>query len=138
MTPQKKNIAFVDNDQDETYIFQIALDELEIDYNFHYFKDSISFMDYLNDNSQELPKLIFLNMHLPNKSGLELFQEIRADQNFDFIRTVIYSNSMCEVTISAFKSLGTTDFIVRTPELAEMKNILKRLIVDIESNQTEV
>lgn len=130
MKPSKINIALVDDDQDEKYIFQIALDELEIDYDFHYFDQASSFTEYLQNPSINLPNIAFLDMHMPLTSGLELLQEIRANKSYDLIKTVIYSNSISEVTISAFKSLGTTDFIVKPPELSEMKAVLKRLIVD--------
>ena len=130
MIPSKINIALVDDDQDEKYIFQIALDELGIEYDFHYFSEASSFTDYLQDSSIDLPNIVFLDMHMPLKSGLELLEEIRTQSQFDKIRTVIYSNSISEITISAFKSLGTTDFIVKPPELSEMKAVLKRLILD--------
>ena len=129
MKPSTLNIALVDDDQDEKYIFQIALDELEIDHTFSYFSDANDFLNYL-ETAPTLPKIAFLDMHMPLTSGLELLQEIRVNKNYDLIKTVIYSNSISEVTISAFKSLGTTDFIVKPPELSEMKAVLKRLIVD--------
>jgi DNA-binding NtrC family response regulator len=130
MASSKINIALVDDDQDEKYIFQIALDELGIEYDFHYFSEANSFTDYLKNTSSNLPNIVFLDMHMPLKSGLELLEEIRTESKFDKIRTVIYSNSISDVTISAFKSLGTTDFIVKPPELSEMKAVLKRLILD--------
>lgn len=130
MTPSKIKIALIDDDQDEKYIFQIALDELEIDYTFDYFSTPEDFLDYLRVTSPSLPKIAFIDMHMPLKNGLELLQEIRLNKNYDGMKSVIYSNSMSEITISAFKSLGTTDFIVKPPELSEMKSVLKRLIVD--------
>ena len=135
MKPSTLNIALVDDDQDEKYIFQIALDELEIDHTFSYFSDANDFLNYL-ETAPTLPKIAFLDMHMPLKSGLELLQEIRLNKDYDLMKSVIYSNSMSEITISAFKSLGTTDFIVKPPDLSEMKAILKRLILD--NNRVEV
>lgn len=128
MTPPKINIALIDDDQDEKYIFQIALDELKIDYSFDYFPSSSDFISHLEDPEKSIPNIAFLDMHMPKVNGLELLSEIRKNSNFDAMRTVIYSNSMSEITISAFKSLGTVDFIVKPPELSEMKEVLKRLI----------
>lgn len=129
MIPPKIIIALIDDDQDEKYIFQIALDELHIDYSFEYFSTPNAFLDHINNGTTVLPNIAFIDMHMPLISGLELLETIRQDSQFDKMRTVIYSNSMSEVTISAFKSLGTVDFIVKPPELSEMKNVLKRLIV---------
>ena len=135
MKPSTLNIALVDDDQDEKYIFQIALDELQIDHTFIYFSDANDFLNYL-ETAPTLPKIAFLDMHMPLKSGLELLQEIRLNKDYDLMKSVIYSNSMSEITISAFKSLGTTDFIVKPPDLSEMKAILKRLILD--NNRVEL
>lgn len=135
MTPSTLNIALIDDDQDEKYIFQIALEELEIDHTFNYFSDANDFLNYLKTASP-LPKIAFLDMYMPLKSGLELLREIRLNQDFDLMKSVIYSNSMSEITVRAFKSLGATDFIVKPLELSEMKAVLRRLIVD--SNLVEV
>jgi len=128
MAPPKINIALIDDDQDEKYIFQIALDELNIDYSFDYFSNADDFLKHL-DETDTLPNIAFLDMHMPITSGLELLEIIRKQPKFNGMRSVIYSNSMSEVTISAFKSLGTVDFIVKPPELSEMKNVLKKLIL---------
>lgn len=130
MTSSKIKIALVDDDQDEKYIFQIALDELEIDYSFEYFSAPDDFLNYLQNSDSDIPKIAFIDMHMPLKSGLDLLKEIRSNGNYDRMKSVIYSNSMSEITIAAFKSLGTVDFIVKPPELSEMKLVLKRLILD--------
>lgn len=129
MNPPKINIALIDDDQDEKYIFQIALDELQIEYSFDYFSSSFDFLDHLKNPDTAIPNIAFLDMHMPKVNGLELLEQIRKDSNYNSMRTVIYSNSMSDITISAFKSLGTVDFIVKPPELSEMKEVLKRLII---------
>ena len=129
MNPPKINIALIDDDQDEKYIFQIALDELKIEYSFDYFSNSFDFIDHLKNPETVIPNIAFLDMHMPKVNGLELLEQIRQNPDFSTMRTVIYSNSVSDITISAFKSLGTVDFIVKPPELSEMKEVLKRLII---------
>ena len=123
----KIKIALVDDDNDEMFIFQSALNEIDVNYSFYYFKSSDEFMTAIA--SKELsPNIVFIDMHMPKKNGLELVQEMRKDKNFDKIKSVIYSNSVSEVEIQAFRSLGTTDFIIKPPDITEMKSILKKLI----------
>jgi len=128
-SPQIK-IALVDDDNDEKFIFQSALDELEINYSFSYFKGPDEFLTFLEGKKISLD-IVFIDMHMPKKNGLELLQEMRENKDLDIIKSVIYSNSVSEVVIQAFRSLGTTDFIIKPPELSEMKAILKRLIEDL-------
>ena len=123
----KIKIALVDDDIDEKFIFQGALDEIDVNYSFYYFKNSDDFINSLI-NDQLRPDIVFIDMHMPKKNGLELVQELRRNKNFDGIRSVIYSNSVSEVVIQAFRSLGTTDFIIKPPDITEMKSILKKLI----------
>ena len=127
---KKINIALVDDDNDEKFIFQIALNEIEIDYSFQYFNTPNIFLDYVRNNKNVQPDIVFIDMHMPKKNGLELVQEMSKHKELDGIKSVIYSNSVSEVVIQAFKSLGTSDFIVKPPDLSEMKIILKRLIED--------
>lgn len=124
----KINIALVDDDNDEKFIFQIALNDIEIQYDFSYFSTSDEFINYLNGKKTIKPDIVFIDMHMPQRNGLELVQEMRKEKDFDLIKTVIYSNSVSEVVIQAFKSLGTSDFIIKPPDLSEMKNVLKKLI----------
>ncbi|WP_296150146.1 response regulator [uncultured Flavobacterium sp.] len=128
--PKKINIALVDDDSDEKFIFQIALNEINIDYSFQYFSTPQDFLDSLKNSKKNHPDIVFIDMHMPLKNGLELVQEMRKNISFDQIKSVIYSNSVSEVVIQAFKSLGTSDFIIKPPELSEMKAVLKRLIED--------
>lgn len=123
----KIKIALVDDDIDEKFIFQGALDEIDVNYSFYYFKNSDDFINSLIID-QLRPDIVFIDMHMPKKNGLELVQELRRNKNFDGIRSVIYSNSVSEVVIQAFRSLGTTDFIIKPPDITEMKSILKKLI----------
>jgi len=123
----KIKIALVDDDNDEKFIFQKALDELTIDYLFHYFKDPDEFLDFLSTKEIDLD-IVFIDMHMPRKNGLELLQEIRKNKGLDGMKSVIYSNSVSKVVIQAFQSLGTTDFIIKPPEISEMKAILKKLL----------
>jgi len=123
----KIKIALVDDDNDEMFLFQSALDEIDVNYSFYYFKSSDEFSTAIA-TKQLSPDIVFIDMHMPKKNGLELVQEMRKDKNFDKIKSVIYSNSVSEVVIQAFRSLGTTDFIIKPPDIAEMKSILKKLI----------
>lgn len=126
----KINIALVDDDNDEKFIFQIALNEIEIDYSFQYFNTPHVFLDYIKNSKNTKPDIVFIDMHMPQKNGLELVQEMRKIKELDGLKSVIYSNSVSEVVIQSFKSLGTSDFIIKPPDLSEMKIILKRLIED--------
>lgn len=123
----KIKIALVDDDNDEKFIFQRALDELNIDYIFFYFISPDDFFSFL-ESKTDLPDIVFIDMRMPKKNGLELVQEMRKNKANDSIKSVIYSNSVSEVVIQAFKSLGTTDFIIKPPEISEMKEIMKKLI----------
>jgi len=125
---KKIDIALVDDDSDEKFIFQIALNEIDVDYSFQYFSTPKDFLDSIKNGRKKRPDIVFIDMHMPLTNGLELVQEMRKHSNFDQIKSVIYSNSVSEVVIQAFKSLGTSDFIIKPPEISEMKAVLKRLI----------
>ena len=120
-------IALVDDDNDEKFIFQKALDELKIGYDFFYYKCPNEFLVFLESKAIN-PDIVFIDMHMPQKNGLELVQEMRKNKDLDFIKSVIYSHSVSPLVIQAFKSLGTTDFIIKPPDISAMKAIIKKLI----------
>ena len=84
-----KQILVVDDDKDEISFFERAISKTDLKCEIHQAKtgdDMFKFVDELT------PDLIFLDLHLPGKSGIACLKMLRHHSKYDHIPIVIYTN----------------------------------------------
>jgi CheY-like chemotaxis protein len=64
-------ILLADDDENDRLLFKEALEELKINCIVHTVNDGIQLMDYLTKKNAALPHLIFIDLNMPRKNGLE-------------------------------------------------------------------
>lgn len=60
------------------------------------------------------PDLILLDLVMPSKDGFETLKEIKSHKALSNVTVVVFSNLGQEVDINKAKSLGATDYFVKT------------------------
>ena len=71
MELKKINILLADDDLDDCLFFQKALDSLAINSNLDIVNDGYELMKYLNEQTETLPNVLFLDINMPRKNGIE-------------------------------------------------------------------
>jgi CheY-like chemotaxis protein len=124
----------IDDDSEESEIFQYALDELELHvkcYTVTSGKEAISIIA----NKQLQPQYIFLDLNMPRMNGGECLREIRKINAGANIPIYLYSTSFGNGAKEELETLGATGFITKTTNIfdlyAELHTIFSR---DIENN----
>lgn len=92
MFVEQLHIVLAEDDLDDRNFFKSVFRDIKIDHTFKLFEDGIELMAYLND-TDSLPHIIFLDLNMPGKSGMECLREIRADKRLRDIAIAIYSTS---------------------------------------------
>ena len=70
------HIILADDDEDDRMLFKDAFEELKINTKVNTFNDGVELMDYLNAPDAILPHILFLDLNMPFKSGIECLHEI--------------------------------------------------------------
>jgi CheY-like chemotaxis protein len=83
-------ILLIDDDQDDCYLFTDAIKNFLPNINLVTVNNFLEAIAYL---TSEQPDIIFLDLNMPFKSGIESLAELKADQNFKTIPIVVFSNS---------------------------------------------
>ena len=86
-------ILLADDDETDRLIFKEAFEDLKIKTIVHTVNNGEQIMDYLNKKDSHLPHLLFLDLNMPRKSGLECFKEINGNKKLKDISIAIYSTS---------------------------------------------
>ncbi len=105
------NILLADDDEDEQYFFEIAFKESPIGTNLNTVYDGVYLMEYLNQHLESLPDVIFLDINMPRKSGLECLIEIKSNEKLKLIPIVVYSSCDSADNIVAYYEHGACSFL---------------------------
>lgn len=122
------NIALADDDSDDRLFFTDAFDELKIKSKVLLFKDGIELMEYLNDTNNALPNLLFLDLNMPKKSGLECLKDIKATSRLSDMVIAIYSTSASEEDIENTFVKGANVYIKKPNDFEKLKKVLSEVV----------
>ncbi len=104
-------IVLADDDADERYCFEKELKILPFSINLKTVPDGARLMDYLSKNSEHLPDVLFLDINMPRKNGLECLTEIKCNEKLKRIPVIIYSTSLGDENVNTYYQYGANNFL---------------------------
>ena len=121
-------ILLCDDDEDDRIFFSEAMKELKIQYDLNVFETGIQLMDYLHHPETNLPHILFLDINMPCKSGLECLKEIREHARFKELVIAIYSTSGSEEDIEETFTNGANIYIKKPSDFNQLKKIIHQVL----------
>ena len=128
MTTEYINICLADDDEDDRLFFTEAFDELRINTKVQTFNDGVALMDYLNNDDSILPNVLFLDLNMPRKNGVECLLEIKQNKKLNDIAIAIYSTSSSEDHIEETFINGANIYIKKPNDFEKLKKILSEIV----------
>ena len=133
------NILLADDDIDDRFFFEKALNEIPIATHLTFVHDGEQLMNYLSKNSEHLPDVLFLDLSMPRKSGFECLSEIKEDKKLKDLPVVMFSTSFPqdrnyeENLINSLSKMGAHHYIRKSGDFAQLKQIIHNtLIMEVE------
>lgn len=121
-------ILLADDDEDDRLLFIDAIEEVKVRTVVSIVNDGVELMEYLNSTDAILPDLIFLDLNMPRKGGIECLEEIRNNKKFKEISIAIYSTSASQNDIEDTFVKGANIYITKPNDFEVLKNILAKVI----------
>src|ERR1039457_5741545 len=87
------NILLADDDADDRFLFEKALKEIPITTHLTTVHDGDQLINYLSENSEHLPDLLFLDLSMPRKTGFECLSEIKENKKLNDLPVIMFSTS---------------------------------------------
>jgi CheY-like chemotaxis protein len=128
MTNEYINICLADDDADDRLFFTEAFDELKINTKVSTFNDGVELMNYLNNSDSILPNVLFLDLNMPKKNGVECLLEIKKNEKLNDIAIAIYSTSSSEEHIEETFINGANIYIKKPNDFEALKKILSEVV----------
>ncbi len=128
MHNQPISILLADDDEDDRLIFKEAFDAVKMKTVVNTVNDGMELMEYLTDERNTLPHILFLDLNMPCKTGMECLMEIKRNDNLKEIAIAIYSTSASEQDIEETFVKGANVYIKKPSDFTTLKNLLEEII----------
>lgn len=120
-------IILADDDEDDRDLFKEAMEINAPEVKLQFAEDGKCLLDIL-DKSKDVPDLIFLDLNMPHKSGMECLAEIRKDKRFKDIPVIIYSTSSSMKDINDTFDKGANLYVKKPNSFNELQQITNKVL----------
>jgi len=128
-------ILIADDDEDDSLLVREAFAESKLIIELNMVRDGEELMNYLHCQGEYAdgccpspPSLIFLDLNMPKKGGLEVLKEIKLDPNLRRIPVIVLTTSMAEEDIYKTYDFGASSFIIKPVSFASLVEMMKNII----------
>ncbi|MDB5205744.1 MAG: response regulator receiver protein [Flavisolibacter sp.] len=123
-----RNLVLAEDDSEDAEIFQDILNDVSSGINLSVVSNGLLLMNLLH-TTQELPDIIFLDMNMPLKNGLQCLQEIRNFDKWNHIRIIILSTSSQPELVKTAYELGAELYLEKPTSYSKFKMLIKECLV---------
>jgi two-component system, response regulator len=131
---EDKIILLVEDNPDDEKLMLRALNKNRICNEVIVARDGVEALDYLfargqyaGRNLSITPQLILLDLKLPKISGLEVLQQLRAEEHTKYIPVVVLTSSTEEQDIINSYDLGANSFVQKPVDFDEFMEATRQL-----------
>ena len=128
MEPDALYILLAEDDEDDRLFFKEALEEIKVKTVVDFVHDGSQLMTFLNQPGIRLPNVVFLDLNMPVKSGMECLIEIRKNTRLKDLAIAIYSTSSSEEDIEEAFVNGANVYIKKPNDFSMLKSSLSKVI----------
>jgi CheY-like chemotaxis protein len=122
------HILLADDDEDDRLFFKDALEDLKINTIVKTLNDGVELMKYLSGVQNEIPHILFLDLNMPYKTGVECLTEIKSMVHLNDMAIAIYSTSASEKEIEETFVQGANIYIKKPGDFGTLKKLLGEVI----------
>jgi len=119
-------IVVCDDNWAESPLFEFTLKNIGIDYELDWVDGGLDLLIYLS-TAQVLPDIIFLDVNMPGKSGLQWLEDIRSNRKWNHIPIIVQSFSGATKDVEAAFYGGADLFILKSDFSKDFQQILKTI-----------
>ncbi|MEI6946190.1 response regulator [Paraflavisolibacter sp. H34] len=120
-------IALADDDADDQFLFQLALKEASGESALEIYNNGARLMEALLQPGADLPHVIFLDMNMPRKNGLQCLEEIRRHESLQHIPVVVLTTSINQAEIKKVYETGANLYFRKPSEFPKLVALIEKV-----------
>lgn len=121
-------VLIADDNESDRIFFREAFKEIKIKTVVKAVNDGEELMNYLSRRVNNLPNILFLDLNMPRKSGMECLLDIKRLDHLKHMAIAIYSGSTSEEVVEQAFVNGANVFIRKPNDIGTLKNLLEEII----------
>lgn len=125
-------LLLADDDNDDRMFFKDAIAELELSVNLTLVESGAELMKLLSDRNFTKPHVIFLDINMPQKNGIECLREIKCNEDLKAIPIIMFTTAYDTEMVNTLYSGGVQYYIKKPNDFSELKLVIDRAISLIE------
>ena len=118
-------VLLADDDEDDRLIFKEALEDIKIKTIVTTVNEGIEVMEYLTQDGVLLPDVVFLDLNMPRKNGMQCLEEIRNSPALKHLTIATYSTSGAERDIEETFVMGANVYIKKPNDFSTLKKVVE-------------
>ncbi len=122
------NIVLADDDEDDRLLFKEAIEDLKIKTKLSLFSDGKELMDFLALPNIVLPHIVFLDLNMPKKNGMQCLKEIRMNSALNQVSVAIYSTSSSEYDIEQTFVNGANIYLNKPNNFRKLQEAVEKVL----------
>ncbi len=128
MNNEPLKILLADDDESDRTNFSEAFQELDMKTTVNTVNNGEELMEYLTNEGTPLPYLLFLDLNMPRKNGLQCLKEIRSHKKLKDVMVAIYSTSSSQKDIEETFLTGANVYIKKPTDFGILKRVLDKIV----------
>lgn len=128
MNDEQMFILLAEDDEDDRQFFREAIERMNLNTHLEMVTDGVFLIEYLKNNPEKKPHLIFLDLNMPRKDGFECLHEIRNVLGLTELPIAIYSTSNASVDMEEAFRLGANIYIRKPSDFEMLKKIIGKVV----------
>ena len=117
-------VLLADDDIDDCLLFKEALNELPVSSHLATVKNGEQLLQLLAKETVDLPDVLFLDLNMPRKNGVECLEAIKLIKRLKMLPVVIFSTSFEAAIIDLLYKKGAQYYIRKPDNFKELKKII--------------
>ncbi len=122
------HILLADDDEDDCIFFKEALHELPVDASITVVHNGLELMNFLGENINRLPDVLFLDLNMPIKTGAECLVEIKTCKKMSTLPIIVYSTSANPEMMDMLYRKGAHYYVRKPGNFSLLKAVIQRAL----------
>jgi CheY-like chemotaxis protein len=123
---ERKDVYFVDDDENDRFLFEQAWRQAAIRNPLVSFEDGARVLEALSGN-RPLPAFVILDVKMPGPSGFDVLRKLKADPKLRGLPVLMLTASTSPPDVAVAYRLGANGFIIKPSSLRELVELLTGL-----------
>lgn len=114
---EQYQIVVVEDNPGDLYLIKRAIAQAGIDCALTSFTTGARAIDYINDPSSPIPRLMLLDINLPIADGAAVLRQVRSSPSWRAIAVLAFTSSHAPADVERINGLGVEAYIVKPSSL---------------------